>query len=155
MEFLKLIVAGSCIICAYSDAQVITPIKNTIDFGTIALADNSASYQLRVRWNGQVVHDPQIIIVSQPSPAEFELSEFPVYTSLAINVIAGTSETTKVTGVAAVEQFTISNFDYLPSQTTDAAGMATIYLGATLTTSGSNSYTDGMYNLPLTLEVNF
>lgn len=138
-----------------ANTQVLTPVSSTIDFGTIALTDNASSYQLRVRWNGQVIHDPQIIIVTQPAPAEFELSEFPTYTTVFVNVTTASSETTKVIGVAAVEQFTISNFDYVPVITTDALGAATVYLGATLTTSGSNSYTDGMYNLPLTLEVNF
>ncbi len=138
-----------------TQSQTITPINSSIDFGTIAIADNSATYQLRLRWTGQVVSDPQIISVSPPTPAEFRLSGFPPYTSLIVSVNATGSQTSKVSGVAALEQFTISNFDYVPNQPTDAAGTATIFIGATLTTSGTSAYTDGIYSLPLTLEVNY
>ena len=136
-------------------AQAIVAVKDSIDFGTIALSDNSNSYELVVRRTGEVSRDPQIILFSTPSPAEYSLTGFPSFTPLYVNIVPVDTETSKVIGTNAIEQFTISDFEYLPIITSDATGSATITIGAKLTTSGVNYYNDGVYNLIYSLEVNY
>ena len=127
-----------------------------LDFGTIAIKSNASTYTVRVRYTGQIINDPEIIIVSPGTPAEYFLSSFPASTLLTISVtsLAGVT-TSPISPIPGNEQFNISNFDYLPSISTDVNGEATIYVGATLTTSGSGIYDDTLYVTTLNLTITY
>ena len=126
-----------------------------LDFGTIAIKDNSAPYTHRVRYTGQILNDPEIIIVSPGSPAEYLITGLPPSTLITISVTSPTGVTTSPAAGASNEQFTISNFDYLPSVTSDATGEYTLFVGATITTSGTNTYEDTLYVTTMTINISY
>jgi len=126
-----------------------------LDFGTIAIKDNSAAYTLRVRYTGQIINDPEIIIIAPGSPAEYFISDLPVSTLLTISITSPSGITTSPAVAPTNEQFTISNFDYLPSVTSDATGEYTLFVGATITTSGVGTYQDTFYVTTMTLNISY
>lgn len=135
-------------------AETITELS-PLDFGTIAIKDNSAAYTHRVRYTGQIINDPEIIIITPGSPAEYLITGLPVSTLLAINVTSPSGVTTSPATGPSNEQFTISNFDYLPSVTSNAIGEYTLFVGATLTTSGANTYQDTLYVTTMTITITY
>ncbi|MDH5258742.1 MAG: DUF4402 domain-containing protein [Gammaproteobacteria bacterium] len=144
-NFLLVTALFACLVIppAYSDTIIE---QSYLDFGTIALKNNASTYTIRVRYTGQIINDPEIIIVTPGTPAEYLLTGFPASTLLTITVtsLAGIT-TSPISPVPGNQQFTISNFDYLPSVSTNATGEATIYVGATLTSSGTGVYDDTLY----------
>ncbi|MDH3325310.1 MAG: hypothetical protein OEM38_01175 [Gammaproteobacteria bacterium] len=137
------------------NAETITELS-MLDFGTIAITDNTAAYTLRLRYTGQVIKDPQIIMITPGTPAEYFLSGFLPSTLLTINItsIPGVTYSPQ-SGNPSNQQFTISNFDYLPLVTTTAAGELSIFVGATLTTSGVGTYEDTPYYTTLNINVSY
>jgi len=136
----------------YSDSIVE---QSVLDFGTIALKDNAGTYQLRVRYTGQIINDPEIVIVVPGTPAEYFLSGYPVSTLLSISVTSPSGLVTSPFVGPSNEQFTISNFDYLPSVTSDVNGEFTLYVGATITTSGSGTYQDTLYVTTMNITISY
>jgi len=135
-------------------ADTITEIS-PLDFGTIAIKDNSAAYTLRVRYTGQIINDPEIIIITSGNPAEYLVSALPASTAITINVTSPSGVTTSPAVSPSNQQFSISNFDYLPSASSDTNGEYTFYLGATITTSGSGIYEDTLYVTTMNITVSF
>lgn len=125
-----------------------------LDFGTIAITDNTAVRTLRVRYTGQIIRDPEILLVIPGSPAEYLITGFPPSQSITVTI-------TNLTGIVFSpyanvlnEKFTISNFDYISFGTTDASGEFTFFVGAVLRTSGSGTYEDNIYLGTMNVEVN-
>lgn len=126
-----------------------------LDFGTIAIKDNSAAYTHRVRYTGQIINDPEIIIITPGSPAEYFITGLPVSSLITINVTSPSGVTTSPAAGPTNEQFIISNFDYLPSVTSDATGEYTLFVGATITTSGVGAYLDTLYVTTMTINISY
>ncbi len=118
----------------------------SLNFGTIALKDNLAQYNLRVALNGQITNDDAIVILSPGYPAQFSLTGFPANTLITISVspAAGDTQLAGFTNPSS-SQFQVHNFETLSPFNTDANGEKTFTMGATLTTSGIGSYMDAMY----------
>jgi len=126
-----------------------------LDFGTIAIKDNSAAHTLRIRYTGQIINDPEIIIIVPGTPAEYYVSGFPVSTLLSISVTSPSGVVTSPSAGPSNENFTISNFDYLPSVTSDVNGEFTLYVGATLSTSGSGIYENSFYVTTMNINISY
>ena len=139
---------------SFVNAESIVEIS-ALDFGTIAIKDNSAAYTLRVRYTGQIINDPEIIIITPGTPAEYFITALPVSTLLTISVTSPSGVTTSPAVAPTNQQFTISNFDYLPSVTSDASGEYTLYVGATITTSGAGVYEDTLYVTTMSINISY
>jgi len=130
--------------------------QSPLDFGSIALKDNNGAYQYRLRYTGQVINDPEIFIVSPGTPGDYFLSGFPASTLLTISITSPTGLVeSPASPVPSNEAFTISNFDYIPSVTTDVNGELTVLVGATITTSGSGSYDDSLYVTTMNINISY
>lgn len=121
-------------------AQELTQIQ-AISFGAFAVLDNSAPRSITVAPNNNVTGDPNIAIATDPTRGEYLLTNQDPNRALDISVSVGTLTLNDSGGHSmTVDTFTTNN----PS--TDGAGDATIYIGATLTTSGSGAvYSDGSF----------
>jgi len=154
IHFYALLFTFSFVLPQSSHAETILEIS-PLDFGTIALKDNLAAYTYRVRYTGQIINDPEVITVVPGAPAEYFITGLPVSTLLTISVTSPTGVTTSPAVPPTNEQFTISNFDYLPSVTSDASGEYTLFVGATITTSGANNYLDTLYVTTMTINISY
>lgn len=137
-------------------AEKVTLIK-PLSFGTIVLKDNNASHQYTISFAGDVVVDPAFILITAGHPAEFFISEFTPHTLLNINFFVADT-TTQFAGEShpTSSQFTIDNHhSAVPTVTTNALGEASVFVGATLTSSGSGFYVDSTYFNQLVLMVDY
>ncbi len=119
-----------------------------LDFGTVALVNNNAVYTLRVGQNGSISHDSEFVIITSGVPGRYFLSAFPANTLINVSVVtADPSGWTELAGFTdpSSTQFQVKNFDTIASLNTDANGEKTIYIGATLFTSGTGNYIDAQY----------
>ena len=121
-------------------AQELTQIQG-ISFGAFAILDNSAPRSITVAPNNNVTGDPNIAIATDPTRGEYLLTNQDPSRALDISVSVGSLTLNDSGGHSmTVDTFTDNN----PS--TDVNGDATVYIGATLTTSGSGTvYNDGSY----------
>ncbi len=126
----------------------------SMSFGTFALRNNNAQYNLTINPDGSQIADAQFAIISNGREAAFNVSGFPPSTTLIITVV---SDDLTLGGGGIGEGFPVANFKHLPTTVvTDAIGNASFTLGATMTTSGtSNVYADGNYSGNAIVSVNF
>ena len=127
-----------------------------LNFGTIALIDNSAQYTLQITMVGGTVNDPQIVIISPGNAGQYSLSGFPANTLVNIGITTATGFT-QLAGFTnpASEQFQVLNFSTTTPVNTDSNGEKTIQVGATLKTSGVGSYMDAMYIIFMNVTVSY
>lgn len=122
-------------------AQELTQIS-AISFGTFAIMNNTAPRSLTVDPNNNVSGDPFIVVDIDPARGEYLLTNQDPNRALDISVTNGTLT---LNDSGSGNSMTISAFT-TNNPSTDINGDATIYLGATLTTSGNSSgYSDGIF----------
>lgn len=131
--------------------------ERSLDFGTIAIIDNSAAYTMHMSFSGEVNADPAFLIISPGHPAEFFLSGFLPNSNLTIDILVPSETTESTAGSGSgTSQFTISNHhSFYSTVTTDSLGEATINVGATLTSSGSGNYQNATFFAPMTIVVSY
>lgn len=123
-----------------SRAQDLTTVRN-LHFGIFALSNNNAPYSVTIDPNNNVTADPEIIFDVQPERGEYLLTGQDPNRALDITITDGSL----TLGGGGGRSLTVTNYtDNNPS--TDGAGDATIYIGATLTTDGNTTlYNSGGY----------
>ncbi len=129
-----------------------------LDFGVIAIVDNNAVYTLRVSQTGAITHDPEIVIISPGVRARYFLSSFPANTTINISITTPDPDGwTELVGFPnpSSSQFQVKNFDTIPILNTDSNGEKTIYIGATLYTSGTGNYIDAQFFTFMDVIVNY
>lgn len=133
---------GAWALCApRAYAQELTQI-DALSFGRLAVRNNAGPRAITVDPNNNVVSSPFIISDIEPTRGEYLLENQDPNELLDIDISNGnlTLNDTGVGNFMTVDSFTNNN------PTTDAGGNATIYIGATLTTSGNGSgYTSGSF----------
>ncbi len=148
--FLTMVVAGLLSGMSTCFAQTITPVDE-FSFGSFAIKDNTARHMLRVSRTGGVTADPEFIIFSGPTPAEYNLSGFPAFTPLNVTIPDST-----VTSGGGGAGFTLESFTPTPSLTTDGSGNATLLIGASLYTSGNSAlYVDGAFSGTIDITITY
>lgn len=142
----------------YAGASWAAPIMmneiQELDFGEFALRNNTAPHTITVAPDNSTVYDPDIISNIDAQRGEYEFSNLPpnviFYVGISVPnpptegglILDNPSNLTHGGG----ESFTLGNLT-ANDLVTDGAGDGTLYIGATLTTSGnSNTYADGNYN---------
>ncbi len=127
-----------------------------INFGRIALTDNSQSYVMSIDRLGAITKDSAIAIIEAGSPAEYALEGYPPNTLLNISVT--TPSTTTALGVVCcptTDTMVINGFDYPVTVVTDALGTAVLNIGAVLTTGNGGVYVDGVYYINMIVTVSY
>ncbi len=124
-----------------------------LDFGTIAITSNAAVSTITYPYSGAPPSiNGNIVFLSRGHRGIYQLSAFPSYTPLIINVVG---DSLTAGGLGSSEPLSLSAFSY-PTLTTDANGEALLYLGATLSTSGSGApYIDAPYLGNITITINW
>lgn len=150
-----LIPLGCWLLLAPSAAAQMVSEVSYLDFGTVAIKDNSQVYTMSMSWEGAVIKDTEIGIIDPGNPAEYSFEGFLPDTLLNVSVLSPSTQTLKKGCCASTEQMTIDTFDYPATITTDGNGDAILYVGAELRTSGSGLYMEGVYYINLLVTVNY
>ena len=149
--------SGTLLHARPAKAQTMTEVQK-LDFGTFGVVNNNGSYTIVIGPDNSVTYDPSGKIVSDGAHighrGVYALAGFPPNMQLTLGVT--TTNNTTTGGVtltngssltyAGNPAFSIGSFT-ANNPLTDASGNATLYIGATLTTSGSGTnYMSGTYN---------
>lgn len=126
-----------------------------LDFGTIVISQNSIASQINVGFNGIIGYSHGMYGVSEATPGEYLLSNFPA--SQPLFITATSLQTTTNSDITSSDQFTLESVNVPSVLTTDASGNATLYVGGTLQTSadGSNNYVNTRYTIRYQISVNY
>jgi len=126
-----------------------------LSFGAIVVLDNTITSEITVDLQGRVTFTNHIRLIDLGHPAHFVLSNYTPYTQLFTSASVVTAETTS--NNASSQQFTLINVTTSPTVTTSVAGIAEVFIGGTLQTSGSgtNQYYDQKYTAMILLTVNY
>lgn len=127
-------------------------IVRNLTFGEFATRDNDSPHTILVDASNNATYDPALLQITPAERGEFLLETFPPSTPLSIS-IPDTNLT--LNGGGAGIHFTVSNFTH-NNPVTDPSGDATLYLGATLTTTGSTQhYGTGNYSEGIEITINY
>jgi hypothetical protein len=108
-----------------------------LDFGTIAVIDNSSAASMTIDKFGNTTVSAHLRIVSPPIPGHFLINDLPPSTGISINMSHNSNTMTPLS--SSQEFFTFSLTDYTDYLVTDVNGEAELLIGGTITTSGSGS----------------
>lgn len=143
----------ACFYAKSADAADMVQIQ-ALHFGEFAYVDNSVPRTIVIAPDDTVTYDDDIIEGNVPAHrGEYQLTDFPPNMIIHTGVTVPTPPTdggvtldnSSSVSLPASESFTLSNFT-TNEPITDGNGDATLYIGATLTTSGNGqSYSDGNY----------
>ncbi len=124
-----------------------------LNFGSLAIPSNTAVATITYPHNGSPPSvSGNIIFISLGQRGIYQLSAYPGFTPLIITVTPS-DLTAGGLGISEPLQITATSF---PSITTDANGEALLYLGATLSTTGSGTpYIDATYLGNMSITINW
>jgi hypothetical protein len=108
-----------------------------LNFGTIAVIDNSASESLTIDKFGNTTVSAHLLVVSPPIPGRFLIDNLAPNTGISISMSHNASTMTPL--ISSQEFFTFSLTDYSDYLVADANGEAELLIGGTIATSGSGS----------------
>lgn len=137
-------------------AQTISEV-DALHFGSFAVVKNDAPYSITVTPDNDTLPDAEIVVDEPGQRAEYFFEGLPNNVNFYIGVTVPNPPTEGGITVDAVSptatgpgpNFTISNFliDNAGVMQSNGSGEARVYIGATLTTSGTNAmYGTGNYN---------
>jgi hypothetical protein len=145
--FLLLFAISPCSIAAVT-------IINNLDFGTIAVVNNTTTSDLTININNSITLTNHIRVLTPGQRGEYLLSSYPAYTQLFTTVSVLQAQTSSP--APGSEQFTLVEVTTASSVTTSNSGTATVLVGGTFRTSGaSGHYNDTPYTATLQLNVNY
>ncbi len=135
----------------FADITQLTPLS----FGTVAVSDNTAAQTINVTTSGRAYYSNYVHPIQDAQRGVYLLSNFPTNQILSVTTQAISSTTTS--SQASSEQFSLTNVNTTTYVTTDASGEATIYVGGTLSTSGSGSsaFSNTQYTAQFQITVNY
>lgn len=147
---------GFCLCVLLPGMAMAVPTLTIIDditFGQFAVRNNDAVHTIVVDENNNFSHSAAgFVPVTDPQRGEFLLEDLPPNSPVTVSV-ADTSITLNGGGVGTA--FSIRDYTFT-SITTDGAGNATFYMGATLRTSGTGQYYEsGSYSGTAVMTVNY
>ena len=128
---------------------------SSLDFGTIAVSQNSTPGQVDVSFTGLVNYTGGIYGITAPTRGEFFLSNFPSNQSLFIT--SSSIQSTTNSDSTSQDQFTLDSINVPSVITSDGSGNATLYVGGVLETSadGTNNYVNTRYTISYQISVNY
>lgn len=130
-------------------------VEQHLNFGRIAILDNSVVSTLSILSNGTIVADPNFIILEPGQNGRYLLHNFTPSTQLSIS-LSGGSTASDFAGSPPPTDFSIEPYLDFATYNTDALGELTLNLPGVLRTSGdSNTYIDGTYYRYFQIYVNY
>ncbi|MEM0909991.1 MAG: DUF4402 domain-containing protein [Pseudomonadota bacterium] len=141
-------------ICSSNVFATITTLQS-IDFGTIAVTDNSQVSSLLIDPAGNVQVIGGIAVIDNGNQGIFELSGFPSNSTITADVTVLNSQ--MISQVASEETFTFSLIVFGNSLVTDQNGTAQLSVGGRIDTSGNgiDNFTDTDYESTIQVTVSF
>ena len=140
-----------CVNAVKADIEQVKP----LDFGEIAIIDNSVASQLNIDYLGNITTDSGIRIIRPGEPGEYEASGFAGNVQLFIStqVISSVMNPGQVSG----EYPNLVALDAPASIRTESDGTAIIFVGGTIQTSSSGSlnFLDATYSSNIQIIINF
>lgn len=127
--------------------------QRPLKFGTIAIRHNLSVSTLTIPAVGNSFSTNALHIVQQGQSAEWVFSGYPAFTTLNITPVLPIQSNN---AIGSNPQFTLTNLD-IPSQVTvNGIGVASVFAGATLATSGTGGqYIDTDYQFVIFLNVTY
>jgi hypothetical protein len=126
---------------------------HSLNFGEFAMLDNNSVHTIVVTPGNIATYDPALIRGIQAQRGEYLLTGLPANEALGITL--DNTVDLSHNGLGGGALFTIDTYT-TNNPSTNGAGDATLYIGATLSTSGSGSgYIDGPYSGSVDLTINF
>lgn len=126
-----------------------------LDFGEIAIIDNTVASQLIIDYLGNINTDSGIRVIRPGEPGEYEASGFAgnVQLFISTSVVSSVMNPGQVSG----EYPNLVALDAPASVRTDTDGTATIFVGGTIETSSSGSlnFIDATYSSNIQIIINF
>ncbi len=150
----KVICLALLTLCA-AEAHADFNIDNPLNFGEIAIRNNTVVSSLVLSRNGAEQSTNQIFIIHQGTPGVFTLSGFSPYTTVNLSVDLPAYSSMAYPNTA---QFKITAVDLPSSLNLGPTGSGQFSMGATLTTSGNpaeNYYSGADYIIFLNLNINY
>lgn len=137
--------------CCSADVTLIRP----LDFGKIAVLDNSTVKTFTMDRFGQVDAPLGTVVLSPGSQGIVEITGYPP--GLELNIVASIIQPISSVPVGTGETFTLTNIDIANAIQIPFSGVAQLSFGGTLSTSGSGSvnFTNTLYTHRLRLDINF
>jgi len=125
-----------------------------LNFGAIAVRDNTVVSTVRVSANGSPSYTGQVLFVSAPSPGVYRVTGLPPFVTLSLSMLSSPATMSGQVGGATL---TVASPLTQPSELrTNAQGEVEFRLGASMNTSGNSTlYEDGVYQAYPTLELSF
>jgi hypothetical protein len=128
-------------------------VQRPLNFGTISIKHNVSVSTLTVPAVGNSSSTNAIAIVQQGQSGEWVFSGYPAFTTLNLSPVLPVDS---ANSIGATPQFTLTHLE-LPTQvTTNGIGVASVFVGATLATSGTGGqYTDTDYQFVIFINVTY
>ncbi|WP_181358847.1 DUF4402 domain-containing protein [Pseudothauera lacus] len=128
-------------------------VEQMLDFGILALRDNTTPSALRISAAGQAVSSGEIIVIGGARAGEYRLNGFPPGVRLRIEIDDGTLSEG---GFGIPEFFLTTAFEHPEEVFSATSGEATFRLGARLQNSASGTlYADAPYSGSVQLHVQY
>jgi hypothetical protein len=108
-----------------------------LDFGTIAIISNDSVSSLTIDKFGNTIVSPSLRIVEPPSSGRFLIDNLAPNTGIRITMSHNATTMTPLT--TSQEFFTFSLTDYSDYLVADGNGEAELFVGGTISTSGSGN----------------
>lgn len=127
----------------------------TLNFGSIAIRDNSEVWLLQQFSDGSTAVGSGIIVLEASNAGQYFFYNMPVSTQLSISVVDG-SGPLLFDGASTATQFTVEPYLDFATYTTNSFGELTLPLPGVLKTSGDGlNYSDGIYYRFFELSINY
>ena len=124
-----------------------------IDFGTIAIGDNSEVSRLTVTRQGQIYRTKNLYVIEGGAPGEIEVTNYLPGTTL---YLSATPSTTTLAATGILANFNMTAVDIAPSVFIGNSGVGTVTVGGTIESTGDDKvYYDAEYNSSISIMVNF
>lgn len=126
-------------ILLFSQCVVVAEITElqALNFGTVAVISNNSAASLTVDKFGNFNVSSQLRSVTPPTPGRFLVNNLAPNTGISISM--SHNATTMTPLISSQEFFTFSLTDYSDYLVADGNGEAELFIGGTITTSGSGS----------------
>lgn len=149
---LNILLTSTILLYSSQVFATLTKIKD-INFGTIAIGDNSEVSRLTVTRQGQIYRTKNLYVIEGGEPGEIEVTNYTPGTTL---YLSATPSTTTLAASGITANFNMTSVDIAASVFIGNSGVGTFTVGGTLESTGDDSvYYDAEYNSSISVMVNF
>ncbi|GKT12384.1 MAG: hypothetical protein ISEC1_P1362 [Thiomicrorhabdus sp.] len=148
-------------LCLLALMLIFVPLKadmrvdSTLNFGSIAIRDNSQVWLIQQFSDGSVAVDSGFVILEPGNAGQYFFYNLPASTQISFLIVDGVGPLL-FSGGSPQAEFTVEPYLDFSTYTTDSNGELTLPLPGVLKTSGDGlSYVDGVYYRFFELSINY